>query len=122
MTSTRQDFDIYQGQAVTVTVTVYPTEGAALPTSIIGWDLEATFAPVTTLRVDADLTKTNGDGITITNGAGGICTVALTADDTTTMESGDWEWSLWLIDSGSEAPLSIGTITVLETARSRSDT
>ena len=121
MTELDQDLDVYQGSDVLITVTVYESDGYTADV-ITGWDLEATFAKPVSRSIDTTLTKTIGDGVTITNGAGGVCTVALEDTDTDEMDAGEWEWSLWRIDDGSEAPLAIGTLTIIETARSRSST
>lgn len=119
MTHTFQDHDVYQGQTWINTVTIYASVTSATVENITGWELEATFAPISSGRINTDLTKTIGDGVTITDGPNGLCTVTLTADDTDDME-GEWEWALWVVDEGAEAPLSIGTLNMLETARSRS--
>jgi hypothetical protein len=118
MTHTQQDHDVYQGQDWLNTVTVYLSETSADTAFITGWALEATFAPSSTGRINEELTKTNGAGVTITNGGAGVCTIALSSDETTDM-SGEWEWSLWRISEGSKTPLSIGTLHFKETARSR---
>lgn len=118
MTHTFQDHDVYQGQTWVNIVTIYESESSATPAVITGWELEATFAPINTGVIRDELTKTIGDGVSITDGPNGICTVTLPADDTEDM-SGKWEWALWVVDEGAEAPLSVGTLTMLETARSR---
>jgi hypothetical protein len=122
MTSVEQNFDIYQGQRKVIEFTIYEEDDSATPENITGWSLEATFAPISTLRVDDSLTKTTTNGITITSGSDGEGEIVLPADETTEMDSGDWEWSLWLTDTDDEDALSIGTATVKETARSRSST
>jgi hypothetical protein len=121
VTHTFQNHDVYQGQTWVNTVTIYESETSATPDVITGWALEATFAPTNTGTTDSDLTKTVGSGITITDGANGVCTITLTAANTLEMD-GEYEWALWVIDSGAEAPLSTGTLRMLETARSRSST
>jgi hypothetical protein len=121
VTHTFQDHDVYQGQTWVNTVTIYESETSATPDNIIGWALEATFAPTNTGTTDSDLTKTVGSGITITDGVNGVCTITLTAANTLEMD-GEYEWALWVIDSGAEAPLSLGTLSMKETARSRSTT
>lgn len=119
MTDLEQNLTIYQGQDVAIEVTIYEEEGGATADNIVGWALEATFARPVTNAIDESLTKTTGDGITITDGANGVAQIELSDDDTEAMTAGDWEWSLWVTDAGAEAPLLIGTITVKETARSR---
>lgn len=119
MTDLFQDFPIYQGSDVTITDTIYEADGFTRK-NITGWALEATFAPLDTMTIDDDLTKTIGDGVTITDGVNGVCEIVLLAADTADMRSVDWEWALWRIDAGFKHPLSLGTITVAETARSRS--
>jgi hypothetical protein len=114
-----QNHDVYQGQTWINDVTIYESENSATPDDITGWELEVTFAPINTGVIDDDLTKTIGDGVTITDGPAGTVRIILPAAETNEMD-GKWEWSLWVIDEGLEAPLSIGTLTMLETARSRS--
>ena len=119
MTHTEQDLTIYQGQTASIVITIYASESSNTPQPITGWALEATFAPVNSGAVDADFTKTIGAGLTITDGANGVVTLVLPNEDTAEM-NGEYEYSLWVIDANAEAPLTIGTISIRETARSRS--
>jgi hypothetical protein len=119
VTHTFQNHDVYQGQTWINIVTIYESESSATLEDVTGWELEATFAPTNTGVIDSDLTKTVGAGVTITDGPNGVVRVVLPAAETNEMD-GKWEWSLWVIDEGLEAPLSVGTLTMLETARSRS--
>jgi hypothetical protein len=119
MTMEDQNFDVFQGSDVTINFTIYDTDGYTAK-NISGWTLEATFARLPTKKVDDDLTKTTATGITITSGADGTGTIVLLDTDTDEMDAGEWEWALWRTDDGFEQPLSMGVVTIRETARSRS--
>lgn len=75
--------------------------------NISGWSLEWV------LRRDpsssaATLTKTTVSGITITNGAGGVCQVAIADTDTIDMEPGGYHHTLRRADAGFETVLAFG--------------
>jgi hypothetical protein len=103
MTVTGQNFTCYRGQDLVITNTITGQ-------NITGWTLAATFRNRTSgvsLTVDG----------TVTNGAGGVCTVTLTDEQTGAFATGQYDWSLWRTDAGSENPLSVGTMTVVSTSR-----
>ena len=123
MVRREQNFECYQGEDLTIEVTVYAGDKGAdayTAQNITGYALRARFAPIGTMRYKSDIDKTTADSeITITDGANGVCEIALAEADTEDMAPGKWEWSLWRIDSGSRKPLSVGIVTVLESAESR---
>jgi hypothetical protein len=121
MTMEDQNFDVFQGSDVTINFTIYDTDGYTAK-NISGWALEATFAHPISKAIDSDRTETTDSGITITSGSDGEGTIVLSDDDTDEMTAGDWEWALWRTDDGFEQPLILGTLTIRETARSRSTT
>lgn len=88
------DFSIFQADGVTAQ-------------NITGWALEWVLRPNPESNV-AILTKTTGAGITITNGAGGLCSVAIARADTLALPPDIYAHSLRRTDSGSESVLSFG--------------
>lgn len=82
--------------------------GTAVP--ITGWALEwvMRYRP----GEAALLTKTTGAGITITDGAAGICQVVVSDTDTDNMPSGKYWIALRRTDAGNERTISSGYATL----------
>lgn len=87
---------VFAGEDVVITFTITSTD-------ITGWALSF---------VAGAVTKTVGSGITITDGANGVCTVDLAAADTTALGAGDTSFKLRRTDSGSNTVLSFGTLRI----------
>lgn len=86
-------------------------DASAVAVNITGWALEWV------LRRDAGdaalITKTVGSGITITNGAGGLCSVAIADTDTDNLDEGGYWHALRRTDAGTETVLSFGEVVLL---------
>jgi len=78
MTYTGQNIEIYQGDTRTLTVTVYDLDGNI--TSIAGSTLKWVVYKLSTSAIH--ISKTTGDGITITDGPNGLFEIALLKVDT----------------------------------------
>lgn len=78
--------------------------------NIAGWALA--FAMARRYVDSAALTKTTDDGITITNGAGGIFQITIADTDTVDLVIGDYVWDVKRTDAGQEAVLTRGTLTL----------
>lgn len=104
MATGAQDFSIYAGEAVTITVTL---TGSG---SITGWTLVCKISNPP--YVAALVTRTIGSGVTITDAANRIITITLTSAQTTLLGAGAYKWSLARTDSGSETVLTVGSITI----------
>lgn len=86
--------------------TVYNAAETAVE-NITGWALSWRLFKSRTDR-EVLLSRTVGDGITITNGAGGICQVAITDTLTAGFPEG-WYWhELYRTDAGYKTPLAGG--------------
>lgn len=84
MNGQNQQIDMYAGDTLTISVTVYDGD-TTTPTSITG----ATVRWVMFNRAGSIvLDKTNGSGVTITNGVGGVFEVALLPADTVSLSAG----------------------------------
>lgn len=85
----------------------YPVADAAgVAVPITGWALEwaLRYRP----GDGAILTKTTGSGITITDGVGGVCQVAVADTDTDGLQAGRYWYALSRTDAGNEAVLAFG--------------
>ena len=102
MTKENQNIAFFQGEDVTIQVTITGED-------ITGWALKARVASVE---------KDNGaiGGITITDAVNGVFEIALADDDTDAMGNGDYPWGVKRDNAGSESVLSLGTVTVKQTA------
>jgi len=96
--ATVNDFQIYRGEDVTVTVTISGT-------NITGWNLKFYILQTT-------ISKTVGSGITITDGVGGVFTITLARADTLTLLSDKYAYDIWREDIGAYRKLGHGSITV----------
>ena len=96
----------FKGEAKSLVFTIVDSTGAAV--NITGWTIQFRMADV--LEGTADLTKT----ASLTTPASGICTVAIAAGDTSGLSADDWYYTLDRTNSGSEAVLAYGTITLLD--------
>lgn len=65
--------------------------------------LDVTFAMAADVRGAPDVTKTEGDGITITDAAGGLCEVELLTADTSSLAPGRYYWELEVTDASSQS-------------------
>lgn len=96
--------DIYQGEAITLTLT------RASGTTIAGWTITAY---VKQFHGDAtyelELTGTLSGG-----GTAGVFTLALTAAQTLALDNQGYWCEIWRTDSGSETLMSLLTLNVLE--------
>lgn len=68
---------------------------------------------------DALIVKTTGDGdITITSGAGGLCQLTVTDEDTTSIKAGLYYHELKRTDVGAETPLCSGIVVLRQSGHS----
>lgn len=107
MTSTSQDITIIQGDTCLITVTVTESGSAKnLSGASIKWQCARN------AKGPPALTKTTSDGITITNAAGGICTVSITAADSALLEE-EYYHEMQVTDvSSNVSTVLTGTLTV----------
>src|ERR1041385_3682413 len=87
------------GEAGTITGT---STANGVGQNMNGWTLEA-YLSLVGGQTWPLVTKTIGHGITVTNAAGGICTVTFASADTEDFPPGSYVWALWRVDAGSEA-------------------
>ncbi len=102
MAKINQDVEVYQGEDVTVEVTITSTD-------ITGWTLKAVFG--------GSVLKDNGGvgGISITDAANGVFEITLSDTDTDSLAPREYTWGVKRDDEGSEAVLSVGKFTVKQT-------
>jgi hypothetical protein len=99
-----QNFDLDVGQAATVRITMAP------PLNVTGF--------TTRFRMRANsggnpvIEKTTASGVTIHDSTDGVFYIALAAADMSPIPPGDYRWSFWRTDSGSESPIAGGIIHV----------
>ena len=108
MTTEGQDFSVARGSDVSVEVVIPGVDGS-------GWTYEASFKhkasqvaldTITTASINA--TPVDGDT---------VVTFMLPDTATDNAASGQYSWSLWRTDEGSEQSIAEGTMTVRVTAR-----
>jgi hypothetical protein len=106
-----QDFEMHQGDSKRLLVTVKTPAGAVV--SLVGaqsikwWVAKRVTSSVRLLE------KSVGSGITVTNAAGGLLTIALNPADTKAV-SGDYYHELEVIDSAGDIGTVLrGTVTIL---------
>lgn len=90
------------------------------PADITDWALKWVLAPADDRRTPL-VTKTTGAGISITDGAGGVCQVTLTDDDTGNLpgyEDPKYWHELSRTDSGNEDVLAYGTVVLRQSPTS----
>lgn len=107
MSVTRATLEAYRKQAVTLNC----TESSA--TSISGWAITFTVRSYPEATGSALITKTVGDGITLTDAANGVFQVYFDAD----LTPGQYAFDIWRTDTGQETPLLIGTLNVMKQVR-----
>jgi len=112
MASTEQNFEMWQGEVKTITVTVLKQDGTAkdLTSAVaIVWEASTSVGAVL-----PSLTKSVGSGISISNPAtSGIFVVALTHDDTHLLTPGVYYHEARVTDSASvEEVVTIGELTL----------
>lgn len=102
--------DLYAGEDKTVSVSIYQADETTAQ-NITGWALSYRWKrSLDDADADAVLTKTTADGITITNGAGGLCEIAIADTDTDAIAAGPYFHELKRTDAGSETILTTGTV------------
>lgn len=103
------DFTIYQGDSRSMNISV--VDPASNVVNITG----STIKWVLIYNGSTLLQKTNvpSNGITITNGSSGQCTIAISASDTQNLNAGSYTHEARLIDSsGNSSVIFTGTLTV----------
>jgi len=115
-----QSDNLFTGTDKVLQFTVVDSAGAAQ--AITGWALLFVMVPwpVTgALASGWKLSKTTGAGITITNGAGGICQVAIADTDTDAIKGNEqpiFYYELRRTDAGNEDVLAYGKVTLRQSA------
>ncbi len=120
MTDYNPKADLFRGADIVINFTIYAADGYTAE-NITTWTMEANFAPVTSRNTAEDLAATNGAGIAYTDAALGKGTITILAAKSQNMTGTDWEWDLWRTDAGSTYPVALGSFTLGETPRSRSN-
>lgn len=90
------------------------------PTDITGWALKWVLA-LNNDRRSVLVTKTTGSGISITNGAGGVCQVTVADTDTDNLEGSEdpkYFHELSRTDAGNEDVLAYGPVTLRQSPTS----
>ncbi len=105
--------NFFMGEDKTLRFNVVDVNGAAQ--NISGWGLEWVLR-LGTGNPTAAITKSTVSGITISNGAGGICDVAVAAADSLALSPGGYFHTLRRNDSGFSAVLAFGTFALQEAA------
>jgi hypothetical protein len=100
------DLTLYRGEAVTFTLTL---EEDGAPLNITGAEIKFVVRPSIPLSsvitdLDALIVKTELDGITITDGAGGVAEVAIDAADTNELAPGVYVYGVEVIPAGETDP------------------
>ena len=117
--------EFYVGEHKPLTFTVYGPDatdaqiaaGTATPQDISGWALSWRLKrSVDDPDTRTIATKTTGAGIVLTTPASGLCTVTVTAADTLRLPAGQYVHELKRTDSGFEAVLAHGPVTLLQGA------
>lgn len=100
--SVKRDISWFCGEAITLVDTI--------STDITGWHFLFHLA----LRKGGDelITKTSGSGISITDATNGVLAVAISRTDTTDLDPGVYYYEIARTDSGGEAVLTYGTVTL----------
>jgi len=107
MPKLNQNATVYVGEDVAIRVTLDPV------VDITGW----TIICVASTGLGASATKTISKGCTIVDAEAAVFEVVLTDDDTGGLEHRAYELSFWRTDAGEERPLTLGTLTALQTSR-----
>lgn len=114
--SERFNIQVYRGQSALLTA--YPMDSVARQAIVVdvsGWLMRFTLFDY--VSGNALITKTTGGG-GIVGYTSGVITVTILASDLT-IPVNNYIADIWRIDSGSEDPLAVGTIQVLQDARVR---
>lgn len=101
-----QNYEVVVGEDYTIPVVMNP------PTDISTWAITFTVRDKTDTVV---LTKTVGDGITVTSGANGVFEIAVSATDNATI--GNFKFDTWRTDSGNKVQINFGEFVVSERER-----
>lgn len=96
----------FLGEDKVLSFTVVDVAGAAV--NITGWAIEWVLRERQGDR--ALIEKAVGSGVTISDGPGGVCQVAVTDTDTDTLAGGRYWHALRRTDAGNEAVLSYGQV------------
>lgn len=91
-----------------------------VPSNITGWALKFVLAQ-NPHRTEVLVTKTTTDGITITDGAAGVCQVTIADTDTDGLpgsDDPDYFYELTRTDAGSEDVLAFGTVVLRQSPTS----
>lgn len=112
--------ELFSGVDKTLQFTVVDASDAAV--NITGWALEWVLYQGVSPKKGATalITKTTSAGITITNGAGGVCQVAIADTDTDTIDGDDkpgYYQELRRTDAGLEDVLAYGPVTIKQSPR-----
>lgn len=109
----RNDLTIYKGESVTLPFR-HVTEGTTSPIDITGWTLACTIK-----KVEGDTAAILTPTVSMVAPLTGDYAVVLTVAQTGGLEAGIYVYDVWRTDTGSEAPISYGTFTVLRSVRVR---
>jgi hypothetical protein len=110
---TQSDFSMHSGDTRTLEITVKDEDSAVvnISTATITWALSKQDSASVAPKGAAIVTKTVGDGVTITDGPNGRVDVAISAADTSAL-SGDYYHELEVTISSSVSTVLFGTVTI----------
>ena len=111
MTVANAAISIYTGEDATITVTIYSDAAQTTPQNITGWSIQ--FVVHGQGFATAIITKTVGNGITLTTPASGVLTITLAAADTASLIPGQYTFSIARTDTGAAANLTEGNLNLL---------
>ncbi len=106
------NFSMFAGDTMTITVNVKDADGDAvsIASSTINW------AAHEKISETAALTKSTSSGISITDGAGGVFTIALAAEDTSFMAGDYYHETQVTFSDSTDMTVLTGTMTVTPVA------
>lgn len=110
MTSENQNFEMYEGEDKTLTITVVDVAGAAvnLTDATIKWQVKRNVDDTSPL-----IEKTTAGGITITDAEGGVFTIALADTDTANLGGEGYHHEAEVTDvSGNISTVTRGVMTI----------
>lgn len=111
---TLANLSVFWGEDKTLQDTIYQSDGSTVQ-NITGWLI--TFVVTAYGNPEAIfITKTVGDGITLSNPTQGVLQIALGSEDTLVMRPGEYSYEIRRTGAGAESMLTYGLFTILGSA------